>query len=114
MKAQAILVPVDAISIPRGRREARDLDTLKQSISTIGLLNPITVTPEKRLIAGRRRLTACKQLGWSSIPAVVANLDELRARLAEHHENLLRSFARGVEIKTWRHRDVLRLSTEAA
>jgi ParB family chromosome partitioning protein len=48
---------------------------LAKSIEKQGLLNPITVyqKPEGRyaLIAGQRRLFACKQLGWSVIPAIV-------------------------------------------
>ena len=50
---------------------------LAKSIETQGLLSPITVfeTPDGRyaVIAGQRRLLACKQLGWSAIPAIVRN-----------------------------------------
>lgn len=48
---------------------------LAKSIQKQGLLNPITVyqKPNGRyaLIAGQRRLLACKQLEWSVIPAIV-------------------------------------------
>jgi len=51
------------------------IDDLANSISRQGLLSPITVykTPEGAylLIAGQRRLLACRQLGWDLIPAIV-------------------------------------------
>lgn len=48
---------------------------LRDSINHIGLLQPIIVRPlingRYRLIAGRRRLEACKLLGWETIPAII-------------------------------------------
>lgn len=48
---------------------------LARSIEKQGLLSPITVfqKPGGRyaLVAGQRRLLACKQLGWPTIPAIV-------------------------------------------
>ena len=48
---------------------------LAESIRSRGLLNPVTVrsTGEDKweLVAGQRRFAACKQLGWTSIPAIV-------------------------------------------
>ena len=38
------------------------------SIAEVGLLHPVVVTPEGRLIAGQRRLEACRQLGWTEVP----------------------------------------------
>ena len=39
-----------------------DLRPLVDSISEVGLLHPVVVTPEGRLIAGQRRLDACSLL----------------------------------------------------
>ena len=39
----------------RHRRELGDIDGLAASIRELGLLHPIVVTPERRLIAGVRR-----------------------------------------------------------
>jgi ParB family chromosome partitioning protein len=47
----------------RHRRELGDIAGLAESIRTIGLLHPITVDAEGNLLAGARRLAACKQLG---------------------------------------------------
>jgi len=51
------------------------IDDLANSISSQGLLSPITVykTPDGdySLIAGQRRLLACRRLGWDFIPAIV-------------------------------------------
>ena len=57
-------------SIKVGYRHRRDLGDdddiawLASSITDIGLLHPITVDENRRLLAGARRLTACKKLGW--------------------------------------------------
>ncbi|MCS7001172.1 MAG: ParB/RepB/Spo0J family partition protein, partial [Candidatus Kapabacteria bacterium] len=51
------------------------IEDLAKSIEKQGLLSPITVfrKPDGRysLIAGQRRLLACKQLGWPTISAIV-------------------------------------------
>jgi len=64
---------------------------LAKSIKEIGLLNPITITKDYRLVAGYHRLTACKKLGWATIPANVVDMDALHAELAEIDENLIRN-----------------------
>jgi ParB family chromosome partitioning protein len=55
----------------RHRRDMGDIAGLAASISDIGLLNPITVDEDGRLLAGARRLVACKRLGWKEIPVNV-------------------------------------------
>jgi ParB-like chromosome segregation protein Spo0J len=67
-----------------------DMSTLADSIRELGLLQPITVTPEKKLVAGGRRLAAFKMPGRVEIPAFVKLLGGLRAELAEIDENLVR------------------------
>jgi len=65
-------VPIQEIKIgDRVRENAGDIDGLAREIQEVGLLNPISVTPDFRLLAGYRRLQACKLLGWDSIPARV-------------------------------------------
>lgn len=51
----------------RHRRDHGDLDQLAASIEDIGLLNPITINEDGLLLAGARRLAACKRLGWTTI-----------------------------------------------
>lgn len=81
------------IKIPqRHRRDVGDLDALRASIETIGLLHPIVVSEKNVLIAGERRLRVAKLLGWKNVPIrVVRNLDEAaRALQAERDENTCR------------------------
>src|SRR5450755_2788085 len=72
----------------RYRRDLGDLRPLVDSIVEVGLLHPIVVTPEGRLIAGQRRLEACRQLGWTEVPVTVVDL--LQAVRGEAHENFVR------------------------
>lgn len=84
-------VSISRIQVSDKRRPLRDVEPLMQSIKELGLLNPITVTPDFQLIAGLHRLEACKRLGWSEIEATVCQLEGLRAELAEIDENLARN-----------------------
>lgn len=68
-----------------------DLGALRESMDRIGLLNPIVVDGDHRLIAGYRRLTAAKQLGWSTIDAkVVGGAGQDLKLLMEIAENTTR------------------------
>ena len=85
-------IPIFQINVNTGRREAdpEAVQKLAESISKVGLLNPITVDQEYTLIAGLHRLEAAKLLGWTEIECTVKNLDGLLAELAEIDENLIR------------------------
>ena len=52
----------------RQRRELEGIEELANSIKLNGLINPIVIADDNTLIAGERRLTACKTLGWDTIP----------------------------------------------
>jgi len=79
------------IKIGKRRRKMRgDIEGLANSIDELGLLNPITVREDGVLIAGARRLAACRMLGWQDISANVVALSDLRAEIAEIDENLMR------------------------
>jgi len=82
----------DIVVGDRYRKDLGDLEPLKQSITELGLLHPVVIDGESRLLVGGRRLEACKQLGMLTIPAVVAaSLSELRQRvMAEKDENVCR------------------------
>lgn len=80
---------IDAIQIGfRYRKELGDLRSLADSIGEVGLLHPVVVTPEGRLIAGQRRIEACRLLGWEDVPVTVVDL--LQAARGEAHENFAR------------------------
>ena len=85
-------IPIYQINVNAGRREADQdaVQKLADSISKVGLLNPITVDQEYTLIAGLHRLEAAKRLGWTEIKCTVSNLEGLQAELAEIDENFVR------------------------
>lgn len=91
--AGALTVTVDSIVVgARHRTDAGDLDALAASIDQLGLLQPVTVTPDRVLVCGWRRLEAVKRLGWKSIKVWVRSgiSDPVTALLAERDENTQR------------------------
>jgi hypothetical protein len=67
-------IPVDKIKIrSRLRIDLGSLDELAESISHLGLINPITVSLEGNgsylLLAGERRLRACEKIGLKTVDA---------------------------------------------
>ena len=85
-------IPVDDVIVSdRVRKDVGSLDSLKESLSRVGLLNPIVVTPKLELVAGFRRLSAVRELGWRTVEAtVVEGLDAKRRLEMELEENLYR------------------------
>ena len=75
----------------RQRTDLGDLGPLKRSIETLGLLQPITVSPDGVLICGRRRLEAIRELGWPTVKVWVRSgiSDRLNSLLAWQDENTL-------------------------
>ena len=101
----ANLSPADIVPNAAQPRKAfikEDLDELVYSIREIGVLQPIVVRPiagaapgepQYELVMGERRLRASKQLGLTTIPAVIKNTADdamLRDALLEnlHRANL--------------------------
>ncbi len=76
----------------RSRKDMGNVGELADSVAAIGLLHPIVVTGDSKLIVGARRIAAFKKLGRKTIPAqVVRSLDELEGSLkAESDENTCR------------------------
>src|ERR1700753_1793928 len=72
----------------RYRKDLGDLKSLAESVDEVGLLHPVVVPPEGRLIAGLRRLEACRILGWTEVPVTVVDL--YQAARGEAHENFVR------------------------
>ena len=82
----------DVVVVDRHRTDLGDLGPLAESIRENGLLHPIVVTPAKRLVAGQRRMEACRLLGFGEVPVtVVTNLTSAASLLrAELDENVCR------------------------
>ena len=87
--------PLNRIRVGRRFRKALgDLTALAESVGEVGLLHPVVVTPQGRLIAGRRRLEAVKLLGWRTVPVHVVDLEDVaQGELAEnvHRKDFLPS-----------------------
>ncbi|MFH1654032.1 MAG: ParB N-terminal domain-containing protein [Pseudomonadota bacterium] len=73
---------------------APNLDELKRSIRTVGLVQPVVVrhTPEGtyQIVAGYKRVLVCQDLGRQSIPALVnepADMSPTQAFLTNLHDN---------------------------
>ena len=87
-----MLISISEIIVSTGRREAlpKDVQALADSISAVGLLNPVTVDCRNNLIAGFHRLEAAKLLGWAEIECTVCDLEGLQLELAEIDEDFIR------------------------
>ena len=86
-------IPIEKISVHGSRRsiDAGKVAELAESIRRIGLLHPITITDDHRLVAGAHRLEACRKAGMSEIDCCYVVGDSLHIELAEIDENLIRN-----------------------
>jgi len=98
-------VLVSSIVVQKGRRpvDPKRVAALKDSILTVGLLEPLVVLQEVNgvaLVAGLHRLEAVKELGWKHVPVTYLEGGDglsdqydpkLLADLAEIDENLCRA-----------------------
>jgi len=75
----------------RQRRELLGIEELAESISRVGLIHPIVITHQGVLVAGERRLTAMKHLGWDKCPVQFAeDLSPDELKVIELEENVKR------------------------
>ncbi|HEY3133873.1 MAG TPA: ParB/RepB/Spo0J family partition protein [Gemmatimonadaceae bacterium] len=87
---------------PRREFNTEDLSELQESLSSSGLLQPITVRRRLgkdgfELIAGERRLRAAKNLGWKEIPAIIKEIDDRTLLTLALVENLQRTDLNPIE-----------------
>lgn len=85
-------LPLSSILVEdRQRLDLGDIDSLADSLKEYGLIQPIVITKDNRLIAGGRRLAAATKLGWTDIPIVYKEtLDEAHLTMLELEENIRR------------------------
>lgn len=78
---------------PRKQFEPESLRELAESIAANGLLQPVTVRRAGEgyeLIAGERRLLACRMLQLEKIPALIESYDDDQSAIFALIENLQR------------------------
>jgi ParB family transcriptional regulator, chromosome partitioning protein len=97
MSISSLSIPIDDLNIrdirivDPLRKDIGDIEALSRSINQLGLLQPIIVRPLDGLfvlVAGHRRLEACKKLRWRKIPCHVVELSEKAAFEVALTENL--------------------------
>jgi ParB family chromosome partitioning protein len=88
---------------PRQNFNIEELKELQESLKSSGLLQPITVRRRPdgvdgyELVAGERRLRAATSLGWTTISAIVKDLDDRQLLGFALVENLQRSNLNPIE-----------------
>ena len=95
-----MLIDIDKIVVgERIRKDFGDIQELADNIKKNGLLNPLTVNGDYKLLAGERRLKACKLLGWSQVDVrMVESEDEAQDIEIELSENNVRRNFTGSEL----------------
>ncbi len=85
-------IPIDKIKIgERMRKDIGNLQSLQDSLSRVGLLHPIIIDTNDRLIAGMRRLEAARRLDWDTIDVLQLDIKNTKDRiLLEAEENTVR------------------------
>jgi ParB-like chromosome segregation protein Spo0J len=86
-------LPINHVRVgDRHRKDFGDVQALADSIKELGLLAPIVVTDDNALVAGHRRLEACRLLGWPTVPVrrVRQIKDAVTILKAERDENTCR------------------------
>lgn len=79
-----MIVDIEKIVIKdRIRKDFGDIQELADDIKQNGLINPPVVNKEYELLAGERRLRACKSLGWKQV-----EIRMMDTRDAEHELNV--------------------------
>ena len=99
VQGKVLLLPVDKI-VPSAHQarthfDEQEIARLALSIAQNGLLQPVSVRPGKEkgeyeLVAGERRLRACKLAGLAEIPAILAQRDESQSAALGLLENIQR------------------------
>lgn len=89
---KTLKLPLKDIKVEdRQRQDLGDIQSLANSIQEFGLIQPIVINQDNRLIAGGRRLAACTLLGLSEVPVVyLETLSEAQLTILELEENIRR------------------------
>lgn len=95
-----MLIDIDKIVVnDRIRKDFGDIQELADDIKENGLINPPTINKSYVLLAGERRLKACKALGWTQIEVhMLDTKDEAHDLAVEMSENNMRRNFTGSEL----------------
>jgi len=95
------MIELDKITIENEYlRTKTDIDALMKSIETVGLIAPLVVNKDYKLLAGGRRYSALKELGRTKVPVtVIDKKDELTQELISIDENLVRKALSKLELE---------------
>ena len=83
-------VKVSTLTHHPKNREIYDLssiDELMESISQVGLLQPLTIDTRNQVISGNRRFESIKRLGWKEVEVIVIEVKEEEEELLLIHFN---------------------------
>jgi len=84
----------------RHRKRMGDIEGLARSVDAVGLLHPVVIDTNNKLIAGERRIKALLFLGRVKIPVTVVDLAEIvRGEFAENAEREDFTLTEAVAIK---------------
>lgn len=98
-------VPIDAVELnpnqPRSHFDEQALDELSRSIAESGVLQPLLVRETRdgrlQLIAGERRLRACRKAGLAEVPVLVREATDQQSLLLAIVENVQRADLDAIE-----------------
>ncbi|MEJ6546881.1 MAG: ParB N-terminal domain-containing protein, partial [Flavobacteriaceae bacterium] len=83
-------VKVSSLTHHPKNKEIYDLssiDELMESISEVGLLQPLTIDTRNQVISGNRRFESIKRLGWKEVEVIVREVQEEEEELLLIHFN---------------------------
>jgi len=92
-------IALNKLTHTKSQRDHGSLKSLKESIEEVGLICPLTINQNYKLLAGRRRFQSLKELGWDSVECnMLKSKDELFDFKVAIEENLKRKPLTDVEV----------------
>lgn len=94
------MLPIDSLKVKNSYlRTDTNIDKLKKSIETVGLINPLVINDKNELIAGGRRYSALKELGYTEAAVIRVEKNDLEQELISIDENLVRKDLTKIEFE---------------
>jgi len=94
---EVIQLPISQLIVSKlnVRKKSGDIETLKSSIESVGILQPLLVRPEGSktygIIVGSRRYEAAKQVGLKQVPCIIKKMNDAEALVESVSENVQRN-----------------------